>query len=223
MPSMKLQTTPVARPSFSIVATLIALSTLSTTAAWGQAVSPPRSVTPGKAGAPATTEPVKEQAAAGKLGVSLSLARIIAPMFQLKGDYIVSKKLAVGVVAATGSPARPGLSSYSQHELGVWGGYFPLGTVRKGIGVVGQLRGYLSSGAQNGDDGSEMFTASGHAFSAGGFIVARLQTKNRLLLQADAGLTWLRTAGSATGKGETTEATATSLGRLVNLWVGLVF
>ena len=172
--------------------------------------------------APAAAKPANTDAL-GRYTVNVSLSRIIAPMFQLKGDYALNEKMIAGVLLASGSPNRAALTSYSQHELGGHFGYYFLGSIRRGFGATGQVRGYLSSGEQDGSDGGDKFTAEGSAFSASAFVSARYQTKSQLVLQADAGVSRLWTSGTATGNGKSTEASGTVTGRLLNLWVGLVF
>lgn len=158
-----------------------------------------------------------------KYVVHVSLARLIAPMFQLKGDYVLNEHVFVGALAAIGSPAKDGLTSYDQHELGAHAGYFPVGTVRRGLGLVAQVRGYHSVGEQVGEGDDPSFTATGLGVSTSGFISARLQTSSSLVLQADAGLKFLYATGTADGDGGKSEASTKVMGRLLNFWVGFAF
>ena len=168
-------------------------------------------------------KPVATETPPNKFTAMVSLSQIVAPMLQLKVDYAIDSKMVVGGMLATGSPSRQGLTSYSQHEIGGFAGFYALGSARKGLGAVVQARGYMSSGAQNGDDGVETFTASGAGFSASGLLSARLETSSRLVLQGDAGLYWLYGTATAKGATETADASAAAYGWLMNLWVGLSF
>lgn len=161
--------------------------------------------------------------AAARYAVAVSLSRVLAPMFQVKVERLLSEQLVVGAHGAVGSPPRVGLTTYSQQELGVFAAFYALGSARKGFGGVLQARGFLSSGEQTGEDGADAFTASGSGFSVDALLSVRRMFASSLLLQADYGLTWLKAAGEATANGDTTKASYSGFGSLLNVWVGITF
>ncbi len=167
--------------------------------------------------------PVKANKSPHRFAAAISLARLLAPMLQLKVEHTLGDKLVVGALVARGSPARVGLTEYTQTEFGPFAGYYALGSSRKGLGVVVQARGYISSGKQDGEDGADPFEANGSAFSAAALLSVRRVFASSLLLQADYGLTYLISSGEATADGETTEANTKQGGTVLNVWVGLTF
>ncbi|GEM_PF-3421595 len=194
------------------------------TPAFGQAASTPGGATP--TAAPVSAPPLavaKKAPAKPRIGVGLSLTRVLAPMLNIKGEYAIDDHMVAGLLLATGSPQREGLTEYSQHELGAFFSYYALGDAYKGIGAVLQARGYMSSGKQEGDGDTDPFDAEGSAWSVGAFVSGRYVVKNRLLLQADYGMTYLSTKGKSTSNGQSSEAVGSATGSLFNIWVGLVF
>lgn len=189
----------------------LAAAALSLTLLCGSAFAAPlaNGVTPTVAGTQAAAND------ATGFGVAVSAIRLLTPMLQLKLEGYSGQNLLGGGFVAWGAPVTEGMDEKTALEVGGFVGWFPLGTVRRGVGLVAQTMVLQAWGELQG------VKVTSYGFSGVLSASARWTFASDALVELQGGPSYIY---SWSGLADTdTGSWAGDPGLLFNLWFGWTF
>lgn len=149
------------------------------------------------------------------IAIAVSAIRLLLPMLQIKLEGLSGEHLVGGGFVSWGAPAAEGIDEKTQLELGGHVGYFPLGTVRRGAGLVAQTM-VLQAWGKLQDLESTSYGFSGALFASGRWTFA-----SNALVELQVGGDYLYSWAGLVGSDEGTWQG--DFAGLVNLWFGWTF